>query len=299
MGGRLYHGDNLEVMGGMDGETVDLIYADPPFGTGKDWGAFDDRWQDAGADGLSAVARRYHSPAMAGYVAFMEPRLRECRRVLKPTGSIYLHCDPTASHYLKVLCDAVFGPEKFRNEIAWRRSNPKSLTTINFPNCRDTILRYSRESQGFTFHMVYGAHDPEYERKHYRHSDAKGRYQLLPLSNPNDNRPNLTYEFLGVTRVWRWTRERMQKAYQDGIVVQTNPGTVPRYKQYLHESQGRTVTNDWHDIGPCLEERARRLPYTEAARIAAPDRRSIEQSPATWCWTRFVVAGRRWWRRSL
>ena len=98
--------------------------------------------------------------------------------------------------------------------------------------------------------MVYGEHDPEYVKRAYTHHDAKGRYRLLPLLNPNDNRPNLTYEFLGVTRVWRWTRERMQAAYEAGIVVQTKPGAVPQYKKYLHESRGRTVTNDWHDIRP-------------------------------------------------
>ena len=96
-----------------------------------------------------------------------------------------LHCDPTASHYLKVLCDAVFGPENFRNEITWRRSNPKSLIKINFPNCRDTILRYSRTAD-CSFNMVYGEHDPEYVKRAYTHEDVKGRYRLLPLLNPND-----------------------------------------------------------------------------------------------------------------
>ena len=279
----LCYGDCLDWMQRWDDATVDLIYLDPPFNSnatynvlyasdsagGAQTRAFNDTWSWDAAAGErlamyeGATARPAHkaimglvgilgASGMLAYLTYMAERLEHMHRLLKPTGSLYLHCDPTASHYLKVLCDAVFGPEKFRNEITWRRSNPKSLTTINFPNCRDTILRYSRESQGSTFRMVYGEHDPEYVRKHYRHSDAKGWYQLLPLLNPNDNRPNLTYEFLGVTRVWRWTRERMQKAYEDGIVVQTKPGTVPRYKKYLHESRGRTVTNDWHDIRPVL-----------------------------------------------
>ena len=185
---------------------------------------------------------------MLAYLSYMAERLAEIRRLLKPSGSVYLHCDPTASHYLKAVLDAVFGAENFRNEINWKRSNPKSLGSVNFPNCRDVILRYSR-TQNCTFQMVFGPHDPEYVRTAYRHRDAKGRYRLLPLLNPNDDRPNLTYEFLGVTRVWRWTRERMEAAYEAGIVVQTRPGAVPQYKKYLHESRGRTVTNDWQDIG--------------------------------------------------
>ena len=139
----LWHGDNLEVTGGMDAGSVDLIYLDPPFGTGKDWGAFDDRWQDAGADGIAAVARRYHSPAMAGYLAFMEPRLIECCRVLKPTGSIYLHCDPTASHYLKLLMDAVLGIKSFRNELIWHYPAAPCSTARDFPRKHDVILRYA------------------------------------------------------------------------------------------------------------------------------------------------------------
>ena len=147
-----------------------------------------------------------------------------------------------------MLLDAVFGSENYRNEVSWRRSNPKSLSTVNFPNCRDIILRYSK-SRSCTFNKVFGDHDPAYVRKAYKYKDPDGRrYRLLPLLNPNDNRPNLTYEFLGVTRVWRWTRERMEKAYRDGIVVQLKPDAVPQYKKYLDESQGRTVTNNWNDI---------------------------------------------------
>ena len=109
-------------------------------------------------------------------------------------------------------------------------------------------MRYSRTAE-CKFNKVFGAHDPNYVRKAYKYQEPNGRrYRLLPLLNPNDNRPNLTYEFLGVTRVWRWTRERMEKAYQDGIVVQLKPGAVPQYKKYLDESRGRTITNDWWDV---------------------------------------------------
>ena len=100
-----------------------------------------------------------------------------------------------------------------------------------------------------TFHKVFVEHDPAYVDKAYKYADEDGRrYRLLPLLNPSRDRPNLTYEFLGITRVWRWTRERMQQAYEDGIVVQLKPGAVPQYKYYLDQSKGRTATDDWNDI---------------------------------------------------
>jgi len=276
----LYYGDNLEILRRyIKDETVDLVYLDPPFNSNQDYNvlfaehdhtrsaaqikAFEDTWKwDEGAaeafeqiveagGKVSQVMRAFRTflgdTDMLAYLAMMAPRLVELRRVLKPTGSLYLHCDPTASHYLKLLLDGAFGPQNFRNEISWRRSNPKSLSKINFPNCHDIILRYSKGGRS-TFHMVYAEHDPEYIAKAYRHQDSHGRYRLLPLLNPNDNRPNLTYEFLGVTRVWRWTRERMERAYKEGLVVQLKPGAVPQYKKYLADSEGRTVTDDWIDI---------------------------------------------------
>ena len=269
----LWTGDNLDIMRGMNSETVDLIYLDPPFNSNRDYSApigseaagaaFKDTWTLSDVDeawhgeiadreptlyAIIDAAGLSHGKGMKSYLIMMAVRLLEMRRLLKDTGSIYLHCDPTASHYLKLLMDSVFGAESYRNELSWQRSNPKSLAKTNFPNCRDIILRYSK-SREFVFNRVFGDHNPEYVRKAYKHKDPDGRrYRLLPLLNPNDDRPNLTYEFLGVTRVWRWTRDRMEKAYQDGIVVQLKPGAVPQYKKYLDQSKGRTITNDWNDI---------------------------------------------------
>ena len=280
---RLLFGDNLDWLRNREifpDAGVDLVYLDPPFNSNADYNvlfreasgeasqaqfhAFTDTWNWADADATyrefidncpnTAVVEMIealhmflrHSPMMA-YLAMMAPRLVELHRVLKPTGSFYLHCDPTASHYLKVILDGIFGAEHFRNEISWVRSNPKSLSKINFPNCRDIILRYSKGNV-CVFNKVFGAHDPGYVDKAYKYSDRKGRYRLLPLLNPNDNRPNLTYKFLGVRRVWRWTKERMEKAHEDGLVVQLKPGAVPQYKLYLEESKGRTITNNWDDI---------------------------------------------------
>ena len=196
---------------------------------------------------MLALRRFLGENDMMAYLTMMANRLLELHRVLKPTGSLYLHCDPVASHYLKIVLDGVFGKEHYRNEIIWKRSNPKSLGSINFPTCSDTLFRYSKTSN-CTFHQTYETHDAAYVKSAYAQRDEKGPYQMLPLLNPNDNRPNLTYEFLGVTRVWRWTKDRMQKAYEDGIVVQSKPGAVPRYKKYLEDSKGKTITNVWTDI---------------------------------------------------
>jgi adenine specific DNA methylase Mod len=279
--GTLYYGDNLEILrNDIASESVDLIYLDPPFNSNANYNvlfkapdgheshaqmeAFEDTWHwnppaekafdevmqsgntDA-AEMLRAMRSFLKENDMMAYLTMMAVRLIELHRVLKPTGSLYLHCDPTASHYLKILLDAIFSPVHFRNEIVWKRSNPKSLGSINFPTCTDTVLRYSKGAKA-TFHQPYEEHDPDYVESAYRYSDDHGAYRLLPLLNPNDNRPNLTYEFLGVRRVWRWTKERMQKAYDEGLVVQTKPGAVPQYKKYLSDSKGRTVTNCWTDI---------------------------------------------------
>ena len=280
---RLYFGDNLDILREhIDDESIDLIYLDPPFNSNRSYNvlfreangtaadsqitAFDDTWhwgQQAEdtlheieqtcdthvVDMMNAIVGFVGRNDVAAYLVMMTVRLVELHRVLKDTGSIYLHCDTTASHYLKVVMDTVFGKTNFRNEISWHRSNPKSHGSVNFPNCRDVILRFSKSTVA-VFHPIYAEHDPGYVSKAYRYTDPDGRrYRLLPLLNPNDDRPNLTYEFLGVTRVWRWTRTRMERAYRDGIVVQLKPGAVPQYKKYLDESKGRTVTDDWQDLG--------------------------------------------------
>lgn len=285
---RLYFGDNLKVLRGefdvpdvpkIEDESVDLIYLDPPFNSQRNYNllfkqqkgepspaqimAFEDTWEFSHAlyDEFKADERNARlwklvnalydilgKSEMMAYVIMMAPRLLELHKKLKKTGSLYLHCDPVASHYLKVVMDVVFGPERFGNEISWRRSNPKTHTSRNFPNCRDVVLRYTK-SEEFKFNRVFSELSIEYADKAYKYKEPDGRrYRLLPLLNPNPDRPNLTYEFLGVTRVWRWTRERMEDAYRQGKVVQLKPGAVPQYKKHLDESEGRTPTNDWNDI---------------------------------------------------
>lgn len=278
----LYFGDNLEVLRkDIADESVDLVYLDPPFNSKRDYNilfrtpkghqsdaqitAFEDSWHWGEqaekeftellhqsntnvTEMIQALRRFLGENDMMAYLTMMANRLLELHRVLKPTGSLYLHCDPTASHYLKVVLDGVFGIQNFRNEISWLRSQPKSHTSSNFPNCRDIIFRYSKTDKT-KFFKVYTEHDPSYIENFYRFTDSSGRrYRLGDLTNPNKNRPNLTYEFLGVTRVWRWTKARMEKAYQDGLVVQTKPGAIPQFKRYLDEMPGQPVSDNWGDI---------------------------------------------------
>ena len=125
--------------------------------------------------------------------------------------------------------DAVFGPGNFRSEVTWRRTNAKGLAFKGYPNNADFLLYYSK-ADGFTWNRPFRPHDPTYVKKFYRHVEPETgrRYLLDNLANPNPDRPNLTYEFLGVTRVWRWTRKRMQEAYEQGLVVQQRPEGSPK-----------------------------------------------------------------------
>ena len=239
---------------------VNLIYIDPPFDTGADFSFMATVPDDP--DGEEDVSFTFtKEPSIIEHKAYRDTWGRGLEsylqwfyetsvflhELLHETGSIYVHLDWHVVHYAKAVLDEVFGVDNFRNEIIWRRSNPKSHITINFPTCTDAILYYSK-SENCTYKQQYTEHDPDYLESAYKYEDKNGRYRLLPLLNPNDDRPNLKYEFLGVTRVWRWTKERMQKAYKQGLVVQLKPGAVPQYKKYLHESLGRTVTNCWTDI---------------------------------------------------
>jgi site-specific DNA-methyltransferase (adenine-specific) len=290
----LYYGDNLDILRRyIKDESIDLVYLDPPFNSNRNYNvlfeekngtaaaaqikAFDDTWSwDMSAaaayqevvergENLSVVMqalRAYLGESdMMAYLAMMALRLIELHRVLKNTGSIFLHCDPTSSHYLKMLMDAVFSPKNFGNEIVWQRTNSKGLAFTRFARNHDIILRYTK-SEKWTWNQPYTAHDPEYVSHFYRFKDADGRvYRLADLTNPNKDRPNLTYELLGVTRVWRWTKERMMEAVKNGIVVQTKEGGVPQLKRYLDEQEGNPVGDVWTDILPVQAQATEKLGY--------------------------------------
>ena len=237
----------------------------------------DSPYQSA-ADMLDAMVGFLGKNPMTAYLTMMGVRLVELHRVLKPTGSLYLHCDPTASHYLKILLDAVFGAKNFRNEIIWQRSTGKSLMSKRLPNNHDILLVVQKSDDATwnesAIYIPYDEKDlPAKTAAKYSKRDPDGRrYQLDNLINPNSNRPNLTYEFLGVTRVWRWTKERMQRAYEDGRVVQPAPGRVPRFKRYLDEQDGLPLSDVWTDIPPLNSQAQERLGYPTQKPVALLER---------------------------
>ena len=292
---QLYYGDNLDILRRyVPDDSVDLIYLDPPFNSNATYNvlfaehngsqsaaqikAFGDTWhwdQEAAkayqevvegpnhriSQAMQAFRTFLGQSDMMAYLAMMAPRLLELRRVLKDTGSIYLHCDPTASHYLKMIMDGVFGPRYFRTEIVWKRTSAKGLAFTSFPKNHDIILYYGK-SDNCIWNRPYKPHDPEYLEKFYKYTDPDGRrYTLGDLANPNRDRPNLEYDFLGVHRVWRWTKSKMQAAYRAGLVVQSKPGAVPRLKRYLDEQEGVPVDSVWLDIPPIGAQAAERLGY--------------------------------------
>lgn len=204
---------------------------------------------------------------MLAYLSMMAPRLVELRRTLKPTGSLYLHCDPTASHYLKLLLDAVFGPENFKNDITWRRTSTKAdykQGATNWPRVHDVLLYYVKsDEEAGVFHQPFAPYGEDYLSVKYRYKDADGRaYRLSDLTAPGSgSRGHPQYEFLGITRFWRYNKERMQELYEAGRIVQTKPGTVPQYKRYLDEVPGIAIGDVWDDIPPINSQALERLGY--------------------------------------
>jgi site-specific DNA-methyltransferase (adenine-specific) len=265
----IYCGDNLEQLKKLPDACIDLIYIDPPFNSNRNYEVF---WGETKEK--RAFEDRHESTK--AYIDYMRPRCVEMARVLKKTGSFYYHCDWHASHYVKVMLDQIFGENNFQSEIIWHRTLAKGLAFTGFPNNHDTIFLYGGGGE-ITFNRPYDPYDPdnldEKTAGKYSHRDADGRlYQLDNLMNPNPNRPNLTYEFLGHTKVWRWTKERMQEAYESGIVVQPNPGAVPRMKRYLDEQEGRPIDTVWTDIPPINSQAIERLGYPTQKPLALLDR---------------------------
>jgi adenine specific DNA methylase Mod len=249
----IYCGDCLDQLRKLPNACVDLIYIDPPFNSNRDYEVF---W------GETKEKRGFedrHASSQA-YIDFMRPRCVELARVLKPTGTFYYQCDWHASHYVRVMLDQIFAENNFRTEIIWRRNLSKGLAFRGFANNHDTIHCFTG-GERFVWNPIVTPYDPdnldEKTTSKYSHRDPDGRrYQLDNLLNPNPNRPNLTYEFLGVKRVWRWTRERMETAHKAGLVVQPSPGAVPRFKRYLDEQEGRPIDDVWTDIPPLNSQAA-------------------------------------------
>jgi DNA modification methylase len=288
----LYYGDNLDVLRRyVADESVDLIYLDPPFKSDQNYNvlfaeqdgsrsaaqikAFEDtwRWDQAAAAAYEEVVERAGRVSQAmqafrtflaesdmlAYLAMMAPRLMELRRVLKPTGSIYLHCDPTASHYLKMLMDAVFGPENFRNEIIWKRTSGHSDAT-RYGSVHDTILYYVRSDE-VTWNETFQEYDPAYVEQYYRYTDPDGRRWMSgDLGAAGLQGGGYDYVWKGVRRIWRVPKETMVRLDAEGRVFYTKNG-IPRIKRYLDESKGLPVQDVWTDLEALRSWHQERLGY--------------------------------------
>ena len=306
----LFYGDNLPILGEyLTDESVDLIYLDPPFNSSRSYNvlfkdesgqdaesqitAFEDTWhwgKDAEntyheliqnsssnvSSMISALRDFLGANQMTAYLVMMTARLIELHRVLKPTGSIYLHCDPTASHYLKIVMDAIFSPEYFRNEITWKRSGAHSDVKQGrkaYGNIVDTLLYYTKSDE-YTFNPQFTEYDEEYVRKTYNNLDPDGRrWKSSDLTGPGGAaKGNPSYELLGVTRYWRFSKENMERLLTEGRIHQSSPGAVPRMKHYLDEMPGVSLQNIWDDIPPIGAQAAERLGYPTQKPIALLER---------------------------
>lgn len=342
----LFYGDNLDVLcRHIKDESVDLVYLDPPFNSKQDYNvlfaeqdgarsqaqikAFQDTWQwDQGAaiafnrtvEGGGRVARAMQamwtllgSSNMMAYLAMMAPRLVELRRVLKSHGTVYLHCDTSASHYLKMLMDAVFGPERFLNEIFWKRTHSHGNVARNYGAIVDSILVYTKSDE-FSWNQQYTFFEAAYIDETFTNEDPDGRrWQSVTLRNPS-KRPNLHFPFAasnGVTYLphpngWACNLERLQLYDRNNrLHFPTKPGGQLRLKMYLDESAGVRLQNLWTDIPPIAASARERLGYPTQKPEALLERIILTSSsegatvldPFCGCGTAIATAhrlGRRW-----
>lgn len=310
----LYYGDNLYVLReSIPDESVDLIYLDPPFNSKRDYNllfkspkgqasdaqieAFEDTWhwnQQAEyeydellkqvntdvAELMKALRSFLGENDMMAYLTMMANRLLELHRVLKSTGSLYLHCDPTASHYLKIVLDAVFGKERYENEIIWKRTTTHS-DSKTWSRVADTILFYTKHD-GFAWNTPRDAHSDEYLESKYRYKEDDGRvYRLDNMTSPNP-RPNMMYEWKGFPypeKGWRYSRETMAKLDKDARIWYPRKKTGeldttkrPQLKRYLEEMEGGVMGTVWTDIPPINSQAQERLGYPTQKPLALLER---------------------------
>ncbi len=294
--GTVWTGDNLPVLRGMNDACVDLIYLDPPFNSNRHYeapigskaagAAFKDAWtlddvdvcehgeladRNPAAYSVIEAARQAHGKGMQSYLIMMAVRLLEMRRVLKPTGSIYLHCDDAASPYLRLLMDGIFGAGQFRNEIIWRRYGSHN-DSRRYGRVHDVLLYYVRDRK-WTWNGAWLPHDPTYVAQAYRHEDAKGRYRTAPLHTGGLQGGGYEYEYRGYSRTWRYPLERMQELEAEGRIRQARGGAgVPERKVYLSDSKGRPAADIWDDVKALTGRNIERTGYPTQKPLALLER---------------------------
>ena len=325
----IWTGNNLGILRGMNSESVDLIYLDPPFNSNRNYAApvgsraagaaFKDTWTLSDLDtawmGLIAdeqpamykvieTAGLTHGKGMQSYLCMMAVRLLETRRVLKGSGSIYLHCDTTAGAYLKLLMDAIFGLRQFRNEIEWKRTTSRS-DAKRWGRVHDRILFYTNGGKS-TWNGAYIPLTQEEVKKRYKYRDNRGLYREGPLTSKGLTGGGYDYEFRGHYGPWKFPEYRMRELEQDDrIHMPKRPGGVPAMKLYLIDSKGRAADDmviDIPPVNPNAQERAfyptqKPLELLERIVSASSNPGDVVLDPFCGCATACVAAeklGRKW-----
>jgi site-specific DNA-methyltransferase (adenine-specific) len=307
----LFYGDNLPVLREQIGdESVDLVYLDPPFNSNASYNvlfkapeghrsqaqieAFDDTWHwtdtaerafdevmasgnSEAAEMLRAMRSFLRENDLMAYLAMMAVRLLQLRRVLKPTGSLYLHCDPTASHYLKILLDAVFGAAQFRSEISWKRTGTHSSARRWGP-VHDNIFYYGKNNGLETWNRPYVPHSEKHLASHYRKVDAEGRkyeHGELTGAGVRHGRSGEVWRGFDVTKLgrhWVTTVDRLDELYEQGRIYIPGGKGWPRLIRYEDEAKGRALGDFWDDIPPINMRARERLGYPTQKPLALLER---------------------------
>ena len=331
----LYYGDNLDILRRyVQDESADLIYLDPPFNSNQTYNilfqekdgsqsasqikAFGDTWHwdetaarsyeetvEAGgqvSEAMQAFRKLLGTNDMLAYMSMMAPRLLELRRVLKPTGSLYLHCDSTASHYLKLLLDSIFGTVYFRNEVIWKRTSAHN-DPKRYGRNTDTLFYFSKDEK-WTWNKQFTKHDEDYLAR-FRHTDEDGRIWTDDnLTAKGLSGGGYEYEYKGVKSLWRCPKETMKRLDKEGRLHFTSRGGI-RIKRYLEETEGVPLQALWDDISPINSQSQERLGYPTQKPVALLERiiqassneGDVVLDPFCGCGTTIAAAqklGRRW-----
>jgi DNA modification methylase len=263
---KLLLGDNLEILKTLESESVDLIYLDPPFFSNRNYEVI---WGDKGE--VRSFQDRW-SGGVEHYIGWLKERVEEMHRILKPTGSIFLHCDWHANAEIKVfILNKVFCEENFKGEIIWQRHNSHNDATKKIAVLKDTIWYYSKTNK-CTYNAVYSGHNESYTDAFYKQNDndGRGKYQLADMASPNP-RPNMMYEWQGFPfpqKGWRYEKATMQKLHDENRIYypKDKQGNFdftkrPRLKRYLEEQKGMLLGDVWTDINNVQSQAKERIGY--------------------------------------
>lgn len=308
---KLYFGDNINILRDhIPSESVDLIYLDPPFNSKRNYNvylntpkghqsdaqitAFEDTWtwndqteveyseimrqsNTDVADLIQALRKFLHESDMMAYLVMMTNRLLELHRVLKSTGSLYLHCDPTASHYLKIVLDNVFGASNFKNEIIWKRNYAHNSAKRYGAN-HDTILFYSKSNE-YIWNKIFHQYDEEYINKHFSHTDANGRrYKHENATGAGVTHGETGTDWRGknpttIGRHWARTPDKLEELEKQGLIYwPTKKDGWPYIINYLDEMHGTPAQEIWDDINPINSQASERLGYPTQKPVALLER---------------------------